>query len=67
MMYKPITRERLTALTKLYERTRAAYDPSQQGNLKLVDNPAKQQSAESSALVVVANALMNMDEWITKN
>jgi hypothetical protein len=66
MMYKPITKERLTALAKLYEFTLVTYDSSKQGNLTPVNN-RHQQSVESSALVVVANALMNMDEWITKN
>jgi hypothetical protein len=66
MMYKPITRERLAALTKLYERAlQNDHSSSKQGVLtKGKDRP---QGAETSALTVVASALMNMDEWITKN
>jgi hypothetical protein len=67
MMYKPITAERLTALTTLYDLTVKAYDSSTDGNLILVSNQDKKMEAHQSALVVVATALMNMDEWITKN
>jgi hypothetical protein len=65
MMYKPISAERLLALVKLYERSATAFES--QGNFALVGNEDKLQHAHGSAMVVVANALMNMDEWITKN
>jgi hypothetical protein len=67
MMYKPISMERLAALTKLYDISVKTYDSTGRGNFALVDSHDKQQRAHRSALVVVANALMNMDEWITKN
>jgi hypothetical protein len=67
MMYKPITPERLSALSKLYDLAVKTYDPSKEGNFTLVNNPDKEKAAHGSALVVVANALLNMDEWITKN
>jgi hypothetical protein len=67
MMYKPISAERLAALTKLYDISVKAYNPKKQGNFAFVDRDDKQQRAQRSALVVVANAMMNMDEWITKN
>ena len=66
MMYKPINAERLAALTKLYDISIQKYETGN-GNFVLVDSNDKQQRAQHSALVVVANALMNMDEWITKN
>jgi hypothetical protein len=67
MMYKPISTERLAALTKLYDTSVKAKDPIAQGNFALVDSDDKQARAHRSALVVVANALLNIDEWITKN
>ena len=67
MMYKPITTERLAALMNLYDISLKTYDSSPQGNFELVDSGDKQHRAHRSALVVVANALLNMDEWITKN
>jgi mono/diheme cytochrome c family protein len=67
MMYKPISAERLAALTKLYDISVKTYDSTGRGTFAFVDSDDKQQRAQRSALVVVANALMNMDEWITKN
>jgi hypothetical protein len=67
MMYKPISAERLSALTTLYDTSLKAYGSSPMGNFSLVESDDKAQKAHRSALVVVANALLNMDEWITKN
>jgi hypothetical protein len=67
MMYKPISTDRLAALTTLYDTSLKAYGSSARGNFSLVDSDDKAKKAHRSALVVVANALLNMDEWITKN
>jgi hypothetical protein len=67
MMYKPITAERLAALMKLYEFSVKSFTSSPPGNFALVHSDDKHKRAHQSALVAVANAMMNMDEWITKN
>ena len=66
-LQKPITTERLTALRNLYDKA----------FLKLKDDPEKtceingrkdeHNTPETAALVIVANAILNLDELITKN
>jgi len=65
--YKPIDAQKLTILMNLYKRSLEKFgsDPEKTrgmtGALKNHDNP------ETASLIVVANAMLNLDEWITKN
>jgi hypothetical protein len=65
-MYKPITAEKLQALKKLYE---DAYQKMKNDTAKTSELIGKidHASPEKAALVVVANAILNLDELITKN
>lgn len=67
MMYKSITPERLSAFIKLYNYTLTSSDKNKNGDFKQVGNSKQKHTSETDALVVVANALLNMDEWLTKN
>jgi hypothetical protein len=62
MMFKPITPERLNVLGALYNNA-----INKESTFKKASNTNEGQSPESKALTVVANALLNLDEWITKN
>jgi hypothetical protein len=67
VMLKQISPARLTAFTKLYENALQKYKQDQQDALAITHGLPEHQNAETAALIVVANAMLNMDELITKN
>jgi len=66
MMYKPISPVKLRILSGLYNDALQEYktNPKQASALLADSNKVKPQQA---ALVVVANAMLNLDEFVTKN
>jgi hypothetical protein len=67
VMYKPIQEKKLEALRKLYEQ---AYSTMKNDALKtcaLIGEHDEHDNPATAALVVVANAMLNLDEVITKN
>lgn len=65
MMFKPITPEKLMVLTDLYKK---AIDEFVKAPEKAVEIQGDEKGTPSSAaLIVVANAMLNFDEVITKN
>lgn len=67
-MYKPILPQKLDVFEKLYNNALKKYQ-LETPNVEIIvgrSNRAKW-NAETAALVVVANAMMNLDEFITKN
>lgn len=67
-MFKPITNEKLQPLVELYQQ---ALDQFKQDKKKTADmmmgDETDNHSPERAALVVVANAMLNLDEYITRN
>ncbi|WP_419788467.1 hypothetical protein [Mucilaginibacter sp. SP1R1] len=65
-MYKQISAGKLQILSKLYSDALREYTvkPKEAAKLLAVNSDVKPQKA---ALVVVANAMLNLDEIITKN
>ncbi len=59
MLYKPLSAEKLQALETLYQSAYAGYQTAADSTLG--NNP------KDAALTVVANALFNLDEAVTKN
>jgi hypothetical protein len=66
-MYKPITPNKLEALKNLYNSayTKMKNDKDKTG--EIIGQMNGQGNPETAALVVVANAMLNLDEVVTKN
>ena len=63
--YKNIDDKSLAALEKLYNTAYRAFKKDNTNTSKIM--PDKNGSAETAALTVVANAMLNLDELVTKN
>jgi hypothetical protein len=63
---QPITSEKLAVLEKLYHQALTEY---QRSNQKLVSYHKQhdQQLPQTKALALVASAILNLDEFVTKN
>ena len=66
-MYKPINAQKLIALEKLYDEALRAFKNDTDKSCEMVGGHDKRNKPETAALVVVANAMLNLDEFITKN
>ncbi len=67
MFYKPITGTRLHALVELYEASVDKFKKNEDATCLMMGTPGKNTNPQNAALVVVANALFNLDEWVNKN
>jgi Protein of unknown function (DUF1553) len=67
MMYKPITESKLKTLTILYEEALNEYKKNKIAANKMVGDKKNNVVPEDAAMVVVANAMLNLDEWVNKN
>lgn len=67
MFYKPITANRLKALVELYDRSLSSFKKNEMNTCEMIGEMNKHNNPESAALVVVANAMLNLDEWLNKN
>jgi Protein of unknown function (DUF1553) len=65
MMYKPASATTLKSLKDLYDKAYAVYQKDKAAAAKLIGT--KDGNAETAAMIVVANAMMNLDEWVNKN
>lgn len=66
-MYKPITPEKLQVFEKLYNNAYARFTQDKERMKQMAGNNPSKQNASTAALVVVAGAMMNLDEFISKN
>lgn len=67
MLYKPITIAKLQALENLYHSAYSKFKSDSEKTCEMIGVNNERNNAETAALVVVANALLNLDELITKN
>ncbi|MES2775100.1 MAG: DUF1553 domain-containing protein [Bacteroidota bacterium] len=67
MMYKAISKEKLTALTGLYMQSLNMFKEDKMKACEVIGVNSSNNTPETAALVVVMNAMLNLDEWITKN
>ena len=67
MFFKRITYNRLKALTELYNTSLAHFRKDEMATCEMIGIVNKHNTPETAALVVVANAMMNLDEWVNKN
>ncbi|MDR0792128.1 MAG: DUF1553 domain-containing protein [Chitinophagaceae bacterium] len=66
-MYKPIAPKKLEALNNLYKEAYAKMKNDKDKASEMTGQTNEQSNPEMAALVVVANAMLNLDEMITKN
>lgn len=67
MFYKPITQTKLNALIQLYNKALTEYKKDNTAANTMMGDKNKTATPEDAAMVVVANAMMNLDEWVNKN
>lgn len=67
MFYLPISIDKSAALVKLFQKALNYYQKAPIAVKELVGPNSKWHKPEMAALVVVANAMLNLDEYITKN
>jgi hypothetical protein len=67
MMYKPISEARLNALKELYDKSYVKFINNSKATGQMVGGIGKKNDAESASLVLVASAMLNLDEWLNKN
>jgi hypothetical protein len=65
-MYRPISKEKLLVFESLYYNALRRYIASSK-NMQLMAGDSAMRTPQTAALVVVAGAMMNTDEFITKN
>jgi len=66
-MFKDIDEQRLSAFTTLYDNALQQYKKDDKKVKAMVGKENSKAGAETAALILVANAMLNMDELITKN
>src|SRR5436190_648844 len=67
MMYRNISPTKLDALVELYNKSISKFKNDKDAVCEMMGAMYKNNNAETAALVVVANAMMNLDEWVNKN
>jgi hypothetical protein len=60
-------KKKLDVLEDLYQKALTSYNKDPEKSLAMSGLKDRSKSPETAALVVVSNAMMNMDEFITKN
>ncbi len=66
-MNKPITKPKLEALEKLYNKAYNQFSKNKEKMVDIIGDKTEHDNPETAALVVVAMAILNLDEMITKN
>jgi hypothetical protein len=66
-MYKPISTEKRNALEKLYSTALKKFRADSGKMCETTGDKKENQHPETAALIIVAEALLNTDEFITKN
>jgi hypothetical protein len=67
MMFKPISEKKLKALSDLYSEALIKYKKDKKAISQLMGSKDKPADPETASLVIVAGAMLNMDEWLNKN
>jgi hypothetical protein len=67
MMFKPISEKKLKALSELYSEALKKYKKDKTAIIELMGSKNRTPDPETASLVIVAGAMLNMDEWLNKN
>ena len=66
MMYKPITNNKLNTLIELYNKSLITFKKDKEAACEMIGIDDEHNNPETASLVVVANAMLNLDEWMNK-
>ena len=66
MMYKPISATKLNTLIELYNKSIMTFKKDKEAACEMIGVNDTHNNPETAALVVVANAMLNLDEWMNK-
>jgi hypothetical protein len=66
-MYKPIAPPKLASLEKLYNKAFSQFSKNEEKTCEIIGEKNEHNNPETAAMVIVANAILNLDEVITKN
>lgn len=67
MMFKPISAEKKKVLLDLYQKAWEVYRKDEESRMQIAGKELKSDKPEAAALVLVANAMLNLDEVLTKS
>ena len=67
MMFRPISEARLNALMELYNKSFSKFKNDDKASGQMAGRIDKTDNAQTASLVMVASAMLNMDEWLNKN
>jgi len=67
MMFKPISENKLNALVDLYSKSLSTFTGNELATKEITGAKDTAPKPETAALVVVASAMLNLDEWVSKN
>jgi hypothetical protein len=67
MFYKPISKAKLQVLQNLYQTAHKTYQGDKDKQCEMIGVDDEHNTPETAALVVVANAMLNLDETVMKN
>ncbi len=67
LMYKPLDARKLAILRQLYDKAYAKFSKDTDETCEMAGGPGVHDNPETAAYVVVAEALLNLDEVITKS
>ncbi|HRN57195.1 MAG TPA: DUF1549 domain-containing protein [Agriterribacter sp.] len=66
-MFHPISKEKLEPLLALYQQVLAQFKKDEKKTCEMIGADKSTNTPEKAALIVVANAMLNLDEFVTKN
>jgi hypothetical protein len=66
MLYKPISETKLNVLVELYHQSLYKFKKDKEAVCEMIGVMDDHNKPETAALVVVANAMLNLDEWVNK-
>jgi hypothetical protein len=66
-LYTPINNQKLVVLQALYQQALQQYQNDKDAAAAIMASGKKSVRPEEAALVIVANALLNLDEVVTKS
>ena len=66
-LYKPIPADKLSVLENLYKEALTSFKKDKDRTCEMIGQMNEHNNPETAALVVVANAMLNLDELITKS
>ncbi len=67
MFYKTISKQKLHVLDDLYNKALIEFEKNSTAASELMGDKKKKVLPKDAAMTVVANAMMNLDEWVNKN